>query len=164
MAKLRCQCGHKFLIDFERLTVQSARKVRCPECGQSFPLAETSLNQPVSEVAVPNKPTSPSIMSAITNHERSSQTTGEDEDDWPIAIPLSKLRNEPDPTDQQPAPTKQSITIVSWLAVFAVVLALSTGAIFDGLNQQSAAGIIVTNLLLTGILFELWRIRRQLEN
>lgn len=170
MAKLRCQCGHKFLIDFERLTVQSARKVRCPECGLSFPLAEKSLCEPAPEVAVPTKPASPSIMATFTNNERPSQTNGDNEDDWPISIPLSELRNEPDLRNEpspQPAPippAKPSVVIASWLAVLAVVLVLSTGAIFNGLMQPSTSCIVVTNLLLTGILFELWRIRRQLEN
>ncbi|MCX7422720.1 MAG: hypothetical protein NT013_24720 [Planctomycetia bacterium] len=164
MAKLRCQCGHKFLIDFERLTVQSARKVRCPECGQSFPLAEQSLDQPASEVVVAAKMSSPSILSAVTNNKHSAPAIDLDEDDWPIAIPLSELRNEPGPTDLQPTSSKPTIAVVSWLAVLSVVSVLSTGVIFTGLNQQSAAGIVVTNLLLTGILFELWRIRRQLES
>ncbi len=162
MAKLRCQCGHKFVIDFERLTVQSARKVRCPECGQSFPLAEKSLDQPKPEIAVAPKIMSPSIMAAFATDEKSPPTTDDDDDDWPIAIPLSELKSEPNASDQQATLPKSTIAIVNWLAVIAVVLVLSSGVISNGIVQQSAIGMIVTNMLLTAILFELWRIRRRL--
>ena len=99
MAKLRCQCGHKFVIDFERLTVQSARKVRCPECGQSFPLAENNLEIPSTEVPVPTSVpvASPSNFAALITQEDPPRTI--DDDDWPIAIPLSELRSDPTEAD-----------------------------------------------------------------
>lgn len=168
MAKLRCQCGHKFEIDFERLTVQSARKVRCPECGLSFPLAEKRISEPTPEVAISNQPISPSIMSPFTNSERPAQTSRDDEDDWPIAIPLSELRHEPELSDKSHPPIVKlpvgQRAIIGWVTLIVAVFVLSTGAIFNGMMPTSTAGIVVTNLLLSGILFELWRIRRLLEN
>jgi DNA-directed RNA polymerase subunit RPC12/RpoP len=165
MAKLRCQCGHKFLIDFERLTVQSARKVRCPECGQSFPLAEKNVDQPSSEAVVAPKLAAPSIMATLAIADTSPPVpSDDDEDDWPIAIPLSELKNDSTPTDKLASASQPTVTIVSWLAVITIVLILSAGVISNSQSQQSTIGLVVTNALLTGILFELWRIRRKLNS
>ena len=164
MAKLRCQCGHKFVIDFERLTVQSARKVRCPECGQSFPLAKNNLEIPSTEVPVPTTApvASPSNFAALITREDPQRSI--DDDDWPIAIPLSELRSDPTEADAaSTSPSKPLLTNVAWLVALVVVIVLSTGAISNGFAQQSTVGLVVTNVLLTTILFELWRIRSKLD-
>ena len=178
MARLKCQCGHKFVVDFERLTVQSARKVRCPECGQSFPLLAKDLGSISTAVEIPLVTTTDPAPEV-----ESSQATNpaiwceafprlESDDDRQING-KSTVATTTDivETELKKSPSRrlfaESISPIATktigLGVIVLVLVLSIGVNFNGQPQQPLISSVITNLLLIAIWFELWRLRRNLD-